>query len=100
MPAWSVAAGRAALLAHLADVAGQPASIGQGTPKQELDLRVRAAQLIRCPPGQSVVNGRVQPKQQALTFAHGLTRLASLVERAGVDHLLGGLLAAQHYEEV
>jgi hypothetical protein len=43
------------------DLAGQAARVGQGPAEQELDLGVRAAQLVAGPPGQRVVHGRVQP---------------------------------------
>ena len=44
------------------------------------------------------MNGRVQPQQYALALAHLVTVPALLVEGAGVDDLLGGLLAAQDNE--
>jgi hypothetical protein len=39
-------------------VLGQPFRFGKSAAQQELDLGVRAAQLIGGPPGQRVVNGR------------------------------------------
>jgi hypothetical protein len=51
-----------------AQVAGQPAGLGQRPAKQELDLRVGAAQLVARPAGQRVVDRRVQPQQELLTF--------------------------------
>jgi hypothetical protein len=49
---------------------GQPPRIGQGAAQQEVDLSVRAAQLVRCPPDQSVVHGRLQPEQYLLAPVH------------------------------
>ena len=79
---------------------GQPFRFGKSAAQQELDLGVRAAQLIGGPPGQRVVNGRIQPQQHALALAHHVTVPASLVEGASVDDLLGGLLATQDNEQI
>jgi len=56
--------------AHRSHSARQPAAVGEGAPEQVLDLGVGAAQLIGRPPGQGVVDGRVQAQQDALAFAH------------------------------
>ena len=64
------AAAGAAGAAHLAGVAGQPSRVGQRAAQQELDLGVRAAQLVVRPAGQCVVHRRIEPEQHALTFAH------------------------------
>jgi hypothetical protein len=39
---------------------GHPACISKGSPQQHLDLRVEAAELIRRPPTQRVVHGRIE----------------------------------------
>jgi hypothetical protein len=52
--------------AHLPGPAGQPPRLGEGPAQQELDLGVGAAELVGGPPGQGVVDGRVQPQQDAL----------------------------------
>jgi TetR/AcrR family tetracycline transcriptional repressor len=49
---------------------GQPPRVGQGAAQQELDLGAGAAQLLGAPSGQGVVDGWVQPQQQALALAH------------------------------
>src|SRR5215472_3057488 len=59
--------------AHRSDLAGQPACVGQRAAQQDFDLGIGAAQLVAGPPGQGVVDGRVQPQQDALAFAHGVT---------------------------
>jgi hypothetical protein len=56
--------------AHLPDVSGQAAGVGQGPAEQELDLGVGAAQFVAGPPGQRVVHGRVEAQQDALAFGH------------------------------
>jgi hypothetical protein len=40
-----------------------PSGVGQGSPQQHLDLGIEAAELIRGPPGQGVVNHRVHAQQ-------------------------------------
>ena len=87
---------RAPAGAHRSCLTGQPPGVGQRAAEQKLDLGVGAAQLVLGPSGQGVVHGRVQPQQYALALAHLLTVPALLVEGAGVDDLLGGLLLAQH----
>ena len=47
---------------------GHPARVGQGAAEQELDLGVGAAHLVGGPPGQGVVDRRVEPEQDALAF--------------------------------
>jgi len=97
---------RPAWPAHGAGPPWQPAGLCQCPPEQKLDLSIRAAQLVGCPPGQRVVDGRVEPEQDALALAHRgsvpvLTSVQPLlIEGAGVDHLLGRLLTAQDYEQV
>jgi hypothetical protein len=55
----------------MAGTAGQPSGVRQRAPQQELDLGVRAPQLVLSPPGQRVVDGRIKPQQHVLTLAHG-----------------------------
>jgi hypothetical protein len=55
---------------HRPGTAGQPSSLGERTAEQELDLGVSAAQLVAGPPGQGIVDGGVQPQQDALAFGH------------------------------
>src|SRR6185437_16662485 len=59
--------------AHGSDLAGQPPGVGQGTAQEELDLGVGAAQLVGGPPGQGVVDRRVQAQQETLALAHVVT---------------------------
>ena len=47
-----------------------PAGVGKRAAQQELDLRVRTAQIVRGPLGQRVVYRGVQPQQHALAFGH------------------------------
>ena len=61
---------RAAGPAHLPGLAGHPPRVAERAAQQELDLGVGAAQLVGGPPGQRVVNGRIEPKQHALALAH------------------------------
>src|SRR5262249_54792236 len=50
----------------------QPAGVDEGPAEQELDLRVAAPELLGGPPGQRVVDGGVQPQQDALALGgHG-----------------------------
>ena len=62
-----------ARLTHLPSVPGQPVRFGKSAAQQELDLGVGTAQLIGGPPGQGIVNGRIQPQQHALALAHRVT---------------------------
>jgi hypothetical protein len=62
--------GRAAAGAHWPGATGQPPRIGECAAEQELDLGVGAAQLIPSPSGQGVVDGGVQPQQDALALGH------------------------------
>jgi haloacid dehalogenase-like hydrolase len=55
---------------HRSGPAGQPSSLGERTAEQEFDLGVGAAQLVAGPFGQRVVDGGVQPQQDALAFGH------------------------------
>ena len=64
---------RAAGPAHRLDSAGQPPGVGQRAAEQELDLSVRAAQLVGGPPCQRIMNGRVEPEQDAFALAHADT---------------------------
>jgi len=64
---------RPARLAHLPHPPRQPPGVGQGTAQEELDLGVGAAQLVGRPPGQGVVDRRVQAQQQALALTHVVT---------------------------
>jgi hypothetical protein len=56
--------------AHPARVAGQPPGLGERPAEHELDLGVRAAQLVGGPPGEGIVHGRIQAQQDALAFRH------------------------------
>ena len=44
-------------------ILGHPARIGKGLPQQRLDLCVEAAELIRRPPTQRVMHGRIEAEQ-------------------------------------
>ena len=46
--------------AHPSRMPGQPPCVGQHAAQQELDLGVCAAQFVGGPPGQGVMNGRIQ----------------------------------------
>jgi hypothetical protein len=70
------AARRPARPAHLAGIARLPPSLSECATQQELDLGVRAPQLVVGPSGQSVMDGGIQPKQDALALGHGDTVLA------------------------
>jgi len=59
--------------AHLPHPAGQPAGVGQRTAQEKLDLGVRAPQLVGGPPGQGVMDGGIEPQQDALALAHVVT---------------------------
>ena len=66
----AVGGGRAPAGPHRPCAAGQPPGFGERAAEQELDLRVGAAQLVAGPPGQGVMDGRVEPEQDALAFGH------------------------------
>lgn len=84
---------------HLAGMRGQPARICERLAQEELDLGIRAADLVTGPAGECVVDSGIETEQHALALAHwGVSRL--LVQGSGVDNLLGGLLAAEHYQQV
>jgi len=52
-------------------IPGHPARIDKGSPQQHLDLCVEAAELIRRPPTQRVMHGRIEAEQERLTvLAH------------------------------
>jgi hypothetical protein len=51
------------------DPAGEPAGVSERAPEQELDLGVGAAQFVAGPAGQGVVDGGVEPQQDALALA-------------------------------
>jgi len=51
-------------------VAWQPPGLAERPAEQELDLGVRAAQLVSRPPGEGVVHGRIQAQENALPFRH------------------------------
>ena len=55
---------------HRPGAAGQPPGVGERAAEQELDLGVGAAHLVAGPPGQGVVDGGVQPQQDALALGH------------------------------
>ena len=55
---------------HRCCPAGQPPGVGERTAEQEFDLGVGAAQLVAGPSGQGVVDGGVQPQQDALALGH------------------------------
>jgi len=48
---------------------GHPARISQGSPQQQLNLCVEAAELIRGPPTQRVVHGRIEAEQDRLAVS-------------------------------
>jgi hypothetical protein len=48
---------------------GHPAGIGEGSAQQQLDLRIEAAELIRRPPTQRVVHGRIEAEQDRLALS-------------------------------
>jgi hypothetical protein len=50
-------------------MSGHPARIGKGSPQQRLDLRVEAAELIRRPPTQRVMHGRIEAEQDRLAVS-------------------------------
>jgi len=54
---------------HAADVAGHPAGPGEGTPEQELDMGVGAAQLAGRPVRERAVDGRVEAEQHLVALA-------------------------------
>jgi len=54
---------------HAADVAGHPAGLGEGTPEQELDMGVGAAQLAGRPVRERAVDGRVEAEQHLVALA-------------------------------
>jgi hypothetical protein len=56
--------------AHPARVAWQPPGLGERPAEHELDLGVRAPQLVIGPPGEGVVHGRIQAQQNAFSFRH------------------------------
>jgi hypothetical protein len=50
---------------------GCPAArVDERATQEKFDLGVSAAQLIRGPPSQGIVDGRVQPEEDALAFGH------------------------------
>jgi hypothetical protein len=55
---------------HRPGAAGQPPCFGERAAEQEFDLGVGAAQLVAGPSGQGVVDGGVQPQQDALALGH------------------------------
>ena len=55
---------------HRPGAAGQPPCVGERAAEQEFDLGVGAAQFVAGPLGQGVVDGGVQPQQDALAFGH------------------------------
>jgi hypothetical protein len=44
-------------------VAGHPAGVVEGAPKEHLDVGVEAAELVSGPPSQGVVDLRIDPQQ-------------------------------------
>jgi hypothetical protein len=55
---------------HWPGAPGQLPRVGERTAEQELDLGVGAAQLVAGLLGEGVVDGGVQPQQDALAFGH------------------------------
>jgi hypothetical protein len=49
---------------------GHPAGVFQRPAQDHFDLAVYAAQLVVGPPGERVVDGRVDPEQDLPAFAH------------------------------
>src|SRR5215510_10621509 len=70
----SGSSGRPASTGHGPSTLGHAAGRGEGSPQDELDLRVAAPQLVTGPPRNRVVNDWVQSQQDALAFSHGRTR--------------------------
>src|ERR1017187_2148712 len=65
-----VAGGWPSAGAHPSGVAGEPSGVGERAAEEELDLGVGAAQLVAGPSGQGVVDGGVEPEQDAFAFGH------------------------------
>ena len=51
-------------------MAGQAAGVGEGAAEEEFDLGVGGAELVGGPAGEGVVDGGVQPEQDAFALAH------------------------------
>ncbi len=80
---------------------GRPASgVGESPPQHELDLGVGTPQLVCRPPRQGVVNGRVEPQQDAFSLGHEQVERRLLVQGTGVDDRLRAPVAAQHNQKV
>ncbi len=71
------------------------AAVDQRLPKQELDLAVEAAELVRSPTAQFLEIFSLEAQEECLSFSHVL-----LIDRAGVDNRLSRPVAAQNYEQV
>src|SRR5687768_9857956 len=78
----------------------QTSGILQRTPQQIFDLPVDAAELRRRPPLQRVVDLRIEPKGESLSFGHFFSSVSSLVQRPGVDDGLDAFLTAQHDKQI
>src|ERR1700677_254228 len=66
-----LARARASGAAHRAGLARQPAGVAEGAAEHELDLGVGGPHLIGRPLGQGVMDGRIEPEQDAFTVCHG-----------------------------
>lgn len=69
-----------------------PPSLDERSAEQHLDLSIDAAELICRPPGQRIVDGRIDPKEYLLAVIHG-----SRIQRAGVEDRRSQLVTA-HYD--
>lgn len=46
-------------------------------PQQHFNVRIRAPQLVRCPTGKRIMNGRIDSEEKVLPFGHGLSEIPS-----------------------
>lgn len=72
-----------------------PAAANQCLAKQELDLAIEAAELIRSPTAQFLQIFGIQAQEECLSLSH-----VSLIDRAGIHHRLGRPIAAQDHEQI
>jgi hypothetical protein len=59
---------RATALGERRCLSGHPASVVEGVSQQHLDLGVEAAELVSGPPGQRIVNGRIESQRDLLAL--------------------------------
>lgn len=92
---------RAAPPGHLTDVGRQPPGIAQRLAQQKLDLHGRTTHLVAGPASQRVVDLGIQTDEDVFSLSHGGIGLSpSEVERSGIDHWLGRVVAAKHDHQV